>query len=74
MVTTADKLLRACLAAAGDGADFPAVWSSILKGHDFVAGLPVQSVVGETPVLQVPLLSGEAIIVGPGSGDYKLSR
>jgi hypothetical protein len=74
VVTTADELLSACMAAAGKGADFPVVWTSILKGHHFVAGLPIQSVVGKTPVLQVPLLSGEAIIVGPGSGDYKLSR
>jgi len=73
-VTTADELLRACVAAAGRGADFPAIWRSVLKGHHFVAGLPVQGVIAGAAVLQVPLLSGEAIIVGPGAGDYKLSR
>jgi len=73
-VTTADELLRACMAAAGRGADFPAIWQSVLKGHHFVAGLPVQDFRAGAPVLQVPLLSGESIIVGPGPSDYKLSR
>jgi hypothetical protein len=74
MGTTADELLQACLAAASGGADFPAVWGSVLRGHDFVAGLPIQHIVGGAPVLQVPLLSGERIIVGPGRGEYRLSR
>ncbi len=74
MATLADELVRACVAAAGRGADFPAVWRSVLKGHHFVAGLPVQSLVAGTPVLQVPLRSGESIIVGPGRDEYKLSR
>ena len=74
MVTKSDELVRACTAAADDGADFPAVWRSLLKGHPFVAGLPVQRIVEGAPVLQVPLLSGESIIVGPGRADYKISR
>ena len=40
----------------------------------FVAGLPVQGIVAGMPILQVPLLSGEAILVGPGRADYKLTR
>jgi hypothetical protein len=71
--TKANELLRACLAAAREGADFHAVWRSVLKGHEFVAGLPVQALLGELPVLHVPLLSGIAIVVGPGQGDYRLS-
>jgi hypothetical protein len=75
MATTADELLRACLAAAARGSDFPAIWSSVLKGHHFVAGLPVQAVIaGGAPILQVPLRSGESIVVGPGTTDYRLSR
>jgi hypothetical protein len=70
----ADELLRACRAAAGRGGDFPAVWGAVLKGRYFVAGLPVQRIVAGAPVLQVPLLSGEAILVGPGRDEYKLSR
>ena len=54
MLTMADELLRACRAAAGRGADFPAVWGSVLRGHHFVAGLSVQSIVAGSPVLQVP--------------------
>jgi hypothetical protein len=74
MFTMADELLRACRAAAGHGADFPAVWGSVLRGHHFVAGLPVQRIVAGAPVLQVPLRSGEAILVGPGRAEYRLSR
>jgi hypothetical protein len=74
MVTTADELLRDCVLAAGRGADFPAVWRSVLKGHHFVAGLPIQHLDSGTPVLKVPLLSGQAIIVGPGQTDYRLLR
>ena len=74
MLTMADELLRACRAAAGRGADFPAVWGSVLKGHHFVAGLPVQGIIAGAPVLQVSLRSGEAIVVGPGRAEYKLTR
>ena len=73
-MTTADELLRACVAAASEGADFPAVWSTILRGHQFVAGLPIQTVMDDTPILRVPLFSGEFILVGPAPGDYRLSR
>jgi hypothetical protein len=74
VATTADELLQACVAAAGSGADFPAIWRSVLKNHHFVAGLPVQHVADGAPILHVPLLSGQSIIVGPGQGDYRLSR
>jgi hypothetical protein len=73
LATTAEKLLAACRAAAAAGSDFPAVWLSILKPHWAVAGLPVQRLDGLTALLEVPLVTGERIVVGPGLGDYAIA-
>ena len=73
MDTTGRKLTAACLAAADTGADFPTVWQTILKGHPDVAGPPIQRMEGSTALLEIPLVTGERIVVGPGAKDYRRS-
>ena len=73
MTTSAEQLVAACVAAADKGADFPTVWQTILKRHLFVTGLPTQRMVGERALLEVHLISGERILVGPGPRDYAVA-
>jgi hypothetical protein len=73
LTSTADKLARACVEAARDGADFPTVCHKILKGHPFVAGVPIQRLDGEAILLEIPLITGQRIVFGPNSKDYSVS-
>ncbi|MCR4283290.1 MAG: hypothetical protein NUV72_09730 [Bauldia sp.] len=73
MATTAERLVAVCIAAAAGGADFPAVWNTVLKRHPAVAGLPIQRMDGGTALLEVRLVTGERIVVGPGPRDYAVA-
>ncbi|KAB2876455.1 MAG: hypothetical protein F9K43_01145 [Bauldia sp.] len=72
MATPTEELLAACIDAARTGADFPTVWHSILRRHPIVVGSPVQRMDGTTAILEVPLLFGQRLVVGPGSTDYAI--
>ena len=63
------------LAAARVGADFGAVEGcQCFEGtRNSSPDCPVQQLIGDVPVLHVPLLSGTAIVVGPGPEDYRLT-
>jgi len=71
--TPTEELLAACLAAARAGADFPTIWHTILRRHPIVAGTPVQRIDGTTALLEVPLLFGHRLVVGPSSTDYAIA-
>ena len=49
------------------------MWNTVLKGHAAVAGSPVQRMDGATAFLEIRLVTGERIVVGPGPKDYALS-
>ena len=71
--SAADELLDACRAASERGEDFPTIWQTILKSHPMVAGSPVQRLDGPDARLEIQLLSGERLLVGPGPHDYVLA-
>lgn len=47
-----------------DGHDFPEIWRMIISPHPLVAGLPVQAMDGEVPVLDTLLLTGQRLRFG----------
>jgi hypothetical protein len=57
-----DKLTERCNAATCAGADFPRIWHEILKVHPLVCGVPIQGMVGKSPALEIPLLTGHRIV------------
>jgi hypothetical protein len=61
------RLLSACNAEKGKGADFPTIWTNVLKVHPYVAGLPIQDKDENGPVLKIPLITGQ-FVVFLGSG------
>jgi hypothetical protein len=55
-------LARLCTELVRKGTDFPTVWSSLLKGHTLVAGIPQSKMEGGRPVLEVRLITGERFV------------
>lgn len=57
-------LIQRCRDALSNGADFPTIWHTILKGHSTVSGLPIQGVddSGKTFV-EIPLIGGQSLII-----------
>jgi len=56
------RLLRECNLERHKGADFPTIWTTILKGHPYVAGLPEQGKDAAGPLLLIPLITGQQLI------------
>ncbi len=56
------ELVRRCVQAHRQGADFPTIWHSVLKGHELVAGLPRQRFAGARAVLEIPLITGHCVV------------
>lgn len=49
------------------GADFPTLWTKLLRNHPLVSGIPVQAYIGIEPVLKVELVTGQALILRGGT-------
>jgi len=72
MKQTSAELLTQCLAASRNGADFPAIWHSVLKGHALVVGPPVNSVRAGLVTLEVPLITGQRLVFDSSSSGLTL--
>jgi hypothetical protein len=72
MKETSAELLTRCLAASRNGADFPAIWHSVLKGHTLVVGAPVNSVRAGHITLEVPLITGQRLVFDSSSSELAL--
>ncbi|WP_439815053.1 hypothetical protein [Zavarzinia sp. CC-PAN008] len=59
----AQALLRRCRAAQQGGAGFPTVWRETLSTHPLVRGIPVQRLSDGRPTLEVPLITGQRLIL-----------
>jgi len=57
-----DNLLQSCIAAKRNGADFPTVWQTILRGHPLVMGPPVQRLDEGVASLEISLINGQRIV------------
>jgi hypothetical protein len=59
-----EQLLKRCVAARAEGADFPTIWNTILKGNRLVVGHPVQGIENGAPVMRIPLLNNQHLVYG----------
>ncbi|WP_445678697.1 hypothetical protein [Radicibacter daui] len=62
MTNIVSRLVNDCNQARRSGADFPTVWTAVLKEHTYIAGSPRQQICGTTPVLTVPLITGQDLV------------
>ncbi len=74
VVDTANDLLIRCNWAARGGADFQAVWDSILKGHPLVASTSIETFTDDLRAqLEVRLINGQRLIYDPATNQYSVS-
>jgi hypothetical protein len=62
-----DSLVEKCVGARFGGADFPTVWTTILKPNSLVVGKPVQAMEGGEPVLKIRLITNQCLVYRDGS-------
>lgn len=55
-------LLAACNAEKNKGLDFPTIWKTMLKGHPYVTGSPIQDIGENGPILKIPLITGQVLV------------
>ena len=68
----ARELLGKCAEAMRQGADFPTVWNTVIKGDPSVMGPPVQHLDGDRLQLRVRLISGERLVFDSGAKEFAI--
>ena len=58
----ANDLAATCTALMRQGTDFPTIWSTVLKSHPLVDGIPHQRIEGTRSLLDISLITGERIV------------
>jgi hypothetical protein len=71
---TADELVQRCITAVREGADFPTIWETVLRGHPLVVGPPIQSIQGGRVCLRIPLITGRWLVFDSTSREFSLFR
>lgn len=67
-------LLQLCSSARDQGADFPTVWRTVLRGHGLVAGMPIQMAADGCVWLEIPLTTGHRLKLSHATGYALLDR
>ena len=69
----AGDLAAFCTELMRKGEDFPTVWTSVLKSHALVNGLPELKLKGNRPVLEIKLITGERLVFDSESKKFRLA-
>jgi hypothetical protein len=64
----ARDLALQCTELARNGNDFPNIWTTLLKRHPLVDGIPQSKMIGGRAVLEIRLVTGERLLF---DGDAK---
>ena len=67
-----EELLRMCIDAMREGAEFPTVWQNVLHGHRLVLGVPEQMMQGGKAQLHVRLMTGQWLVFDSDSKAFSL--
>ena len=68
----ANDLARECSKLVRKGRSFPTVWSTVLKGHALVEGIPCQRLEGERSLLDIPLTTGERLVFDADAKEFRV--
>jgi hypothetical protein len=68
----AGDLARQCTELVRRGYDFPIVWSSLLKTHTLVEGLPRQRLERNRSLLDIPLITGEQLVFDADVKEFRV--
>lgn len=69
----AHELAELCTELVRKGNDFPTVWTTVLKSHALVNGIPESKLEGERPVLEVRLITGERLVFDSESKKFSIN-
>jgi hypothetical protein len=58
----ASDLARSCTELVRKGNDFPTIWTTKLRVHPLVDGIPHQRVTGTRTLLDIRLITGERLV------------
>ena len=58
----ANDLAQLCTELVRKGDEFPIIWSTLLKRHPLVNGIPQQRLEGNRALLDIPLITGERLV------------
>ena len=70
----ADQLVQLCVAAMGDGADFPTLWETVLRRHSLVVGPPIQGIESGRVWLKIPLVTRHWLVFDSESKTFNVLR
>jgi hypothetical protein len=66
------ELILKCTHAQDQGADFPTIWHTVLKGDRLVAGIPRQRFEGARSLLEIPLVTGHCVVYDADAREFSL--
>jgi len=68
----ASDLARQCTELVRNGNDFPTVWSTLLKRHALVEGIPRQRLERNRSLLDIPLITGEQLVFDADVKEFRI--
>jgi len=68
----ASDLARQCTELVRKGNDFTTVWSTLLKSHTLVEGIPREKLEHNRNLLRVPLITGEQLVFDPDVKEFRV--
>jgi hypothetical protein len=69
----AHDLAQLCTALVQKGNDFQNVWSTLLKTHPLVVGLPLSTIQGGRAILEIRLITGERLVFDGESEKFSIA-
>ena len=68
----ANDLARQCTELVRRGNDFPTVWSTVLKSHILVEGIPRKRLERNRDLLDIPLITGELLVFDADVKEFRI--
>jgi hypothetical protein len=68
----ANDLARQCTELVRKGNDFPTVWSTFLKSHILVEGIPRARLERDRSLLNIPLMTGEQLVFDADVKEFRV--
>ena len=68
----AGDLARQCTELIRKGTDFPTVWSTLLKRHILVEGVPREKLERNRSLLNIPLITGEQLVFDADVKEFRV--
>ena len=68
----ASDLARQCTELVRKGNNFPTVWSTLLKSHSLVEGIPRERFERNRALLKIPLITGEQLVFDADVKEFRV--